>query len=328
MAENHLKWYNKTLHQYLSSEEIKAVMQKSNWKAALEIADTWLWITFAFALVAVWPNPITVIISLFIIGGKQLACAIILHDCSHDSMFTSRRANRIIGNWFGAYPILHDVDKYKPYHTQHHLNTGLDDDPDLPLTTGYPTTGISMVRKFIRDLFGLSGAKATLAVLLMQMGLLKYALNGKAEWVSLRDKSLGSIITTAVKNLAGPLAVNLVLFGILYLTGHPWLYLLWISAMLTTYNFSLRVRSMAEHSMVDERTNPQSNTRTTYANFAEKILFAPHHVNYHAEHHLCMGAPSYNLPMMHRLLLQRGYFEKGQLEYNYHNIVKRAIVAA
>lgn len=328
MAENHLKWYNKTLHQYLSSEEIKAVMQKSNWKAALEIADTWLWITFAFALVAVWPNPITVIISLFIIGGKQLACAIILHDCSHDSMFTSRRANRIIGNWFGAYPILHDVDKYKPYHTQHHLNTGLDDDPDLPLTTGYPTTGISMVRKFIRDLFGLSGAKATFAVLLMQMGLLKYALNGKAEWVSLRDKSLGSIITTAVKNLAGPLATNLVLFGILYLTGHPWLYLLWIGAMLTTYNFSLRVRSMAEHSMLEERTNPLSNTRTTYANFAEQILFAPHHVNYHAEHHLCMGAPSYNLPMMHRLLLQRGYFEKGQLEYNYHNIVKRAIVAA
>lgn len=328
MAENHLKWYNKTLHQYLSSEEIKAVMQKSNWKAALEIADTWLWIAFAFALVAVWPNPITVIISLFIIGGKQLACAIILHDCSHDSMFTSRRANRIIGNWFGAYPILHDVDKYKPYHTQHHLNTGLDEDPDLPLTTGYPTTGISMVRKFVRDLFGLSGAKATFAVLLMQMGLLKYALNGKAEWVSLRDKSLGSIITTAVKNLAGPLAANLILFGILYLTGHPLLYLLWIGAMLTTYNFSLRVRSMAEHSMVDERTNPQSNTRTTYANFAEKILFAPHHVNYHAEHHLCMGAPLYNLPMMHRLLLQRGYFEKGQLEYNYRNIVKRAIIAA
>lgn len=328
MAENHLKWYNKTLHQYLSSEEIKAVMQKNNWKAALEIADTWLWIAFAFALVAVWPNPITVIISLFIIGGKQLACAIILHDCSHDSMFTNRRANRIIGNWFGAYPILHDVDKYKPYHTQHHLNTGLDEDPDLPLTTGYPTTGISMVRKFVRDLFGLSGAKATFAVLLMQMGLLKYALNGKAEWVSLRDKSLGNIITTAVKNLAGPLTANLILFGILYLTGHPWLYLLWIGAMLTTYNFSLRVRSMAEHSMVDERTNPQSNTRTTYANFAEKILFAPHHVNYHAEHHLCMGAPSYNLPIMHRLLRQRGYFEKGQLEYNYRNIVKRAIIAA
>lgn len=328
MAENHLKWYNKTLHQYLSSEEIKAVMQKNNWKAALEIADTWLWIAFAFALVAVWPNPITVIISLFIIGGKQLACAIILHDCSHDSMFTNRRANRIIGNWFGAYPILHDVDKYKPYHTQHHLNTGLDEDPDLPLTTGYPTTGISMVRKFVRDLFGLSGAKATFAVLLMQMGLLKYALNGKAEWVSLRDKSSGSIISTAVKNLAGPLAANLILFGILYLTGHPWLYLLWIGAMLTTYNFSLRVRSMAEHSMVDERTNPQSNTRTTYANFAEKILFAPHHVNYHAEHHLCMGAPSYNLPIMHRLLRQRGYFEKGQLEYNYRNIVKRAIIAA
>jgi fatty acid desaturase len=84
---------------------------------------------------------------------------------------------------------------------------------------------------------------------------------------------------------------------------------------------------MAEHSMVEDRANPQKNTRTTYANFFERILFAPHHVNYHAEHHLCMGAPSYNLPKMHRLLLERGYFNEGALEPNYWSVVKRAVVS-
>jgi fatty acid desaturase len=327
IAHNHLKWYNKTLHQYLTNDEIKLLMEKSNVKATLEILNTWGWIAFAFLLSGLWPNPFTILISLFILGGKQLACAIILHDCSHDSMFTSRNMNKLVGNWLGAYPILHDVDKYRPYHIQHHINTGLDSDPDVPLTTGYPTTKWSMIRKFLRDFLGPTGIKGNIAVILMQLGIMKYSLNGKAEWISLKSRPLFEIIANAVKNMTGPVIANLILLGILYAFGEPWLYLLWIGALLTTNNFSLRVRSMAEHSMVADRSNPHKNTRTTYANFFERILFAPHHVNYHAEHHLCMGAPSYNLPAMHRLLLERGYFKEGALEKNYLNIVKRAIIS-
>jgi fatty acid desaturase len=302
------------------------IMQKSNRKAAFEIATTWGWIAFAFAIAGLWPNPLTIIVALFILGGKQLACAIILHDCSHDSMFTNRKVNNFVGNWFGAYPILNDVKKYRPYHLEHHKNTGLTDDPDLSLTQGYPTTALSMTRKFARDLFGVSGAKANLAVIFMQLGFIKYALNGTAEWLSQKGRNLFEIIKTGATNLAGPVAANLIMFGILYALGHPWLYLLWIGALLTTFGFSLRVRSMAEHSVVDNQTDPRKNTRTTYANFLERILFAPHHVNYHVEHHLCMGAPSYNLPAMHRLLLERGYFKEGALEPNYWSVVKRAII--
>lgn len=325
-ADNHLKWYTKTLRHYLSNEEIEQVMRKSNWRGAWEIAHTWLWISFAFAIVGLWPNPITVIVSLFILGGKQLACAIILHDCAHESLFTSRTANRIVGNWFGAYPIFHNVNRYRPYHMQHHIHTGLDNDPDAPLTTGYPTSRISMVRKFMRDFFGPTGLKSNAAVILMQLGVLKYTLNGKAEKENWQGKSTAHKIKAAISNTVGPIVSNLIMFGILWALGQPWLYLLWIGAMLTTNNFSLRVRSMAEHCMVEDRSNPHKNTRTTYANFIERILFAPHHVNYHAEHHLCMGAPSYNLPAMHKLLLQRGYYAEGALAINYIDIVKLAIV--
>ncbi len=96
--ENQLQWYNKTLREYISNEELKTLMQKTDWKAFLEIADTWFWIAFAFALPALYPNVLTVIVSLFILGGKQLACAIIMHDCSHDSVFTSRKLNAFVGN--------------------------------------------------------------------------------------------------------------------------------------------------------------------------------------------------------------------------------------
>jgi fatty acid desaturase len=325
MESNHLNWYTARLRQYLTPDEVKAIMRKSDLRAALEVADTWLWIAFAFALVGFFPNVFTVIISLFIIGGKQLACAILMHDCSHDSMFTSRRANQIVGNWLGAYPILQNLEQYRPYHREHHMYTGLDNDPDVSLTKGYPTTALSMMRKVGRDLIGATGVKAQIGVIAMHIGVLKYNLGGLV--IRIREKrNWKEAVISAAKNLAGPVAANLIMFAILFLTGHPWLYLLWIGAMLTTYNFSLRVRSMAEHSLVDDRSNPQRNTRTTYANFIERMLFAPYHVNYHAEHHLCMGAPSYNLPAMHNILLEKGFFKEGVLENNYWSIIKLAIV--
>lgn len=328
MAENHLRWYTETLKKYLSQEEIKRLMQKSDVKAALEFLDTWGWIAIAFAL-PIWFNVWPVyLLSLFILGGKQLACAIILHDCGHDGMFESRKLNRLLGNWLGAYPILHDMDKYRPYHIQHHMHTGLDSDPDLPLTFGYPAGKASLLRKFLRDLSGLSGIKSVVGLLLMQMGVFEYALNGRVKKMNWDGKPFSDRIKYALNGLSGPLAANFLMWAVLYLLGHGMLYLLWPLAMLTTFNFCIRVRSIAEHSMVADRTNPQMNTRTTYANFLERMLFAPHHVNYHSEHHLCMGAPSYNLPEMHRLLKAKGYYESGSLEQNYLDIIRRAFQTA
>jgi fatty acid desaturase len=326
MEVNQLQWYNTKLREMLSPDEVKAVMTKSDWKGALEILDTWGWIAFAFAIAGLFPNIFTIVIALFILGGKQLGCAIIMHDCSHDSVFTSRKANQIVGNWFGAYPIMHNLEQYRPYHREHHIYTGLDNDPDLSLTKGYPTTALSMFRKFLRDLSGATGIKAQIGVIAMHIGVIKYNLGGVIERIK-EKKDWSESISASAKNLAGPIASNLILFGLLWLVGAPWLYLLWIGALLTTYNFCLRVRSIAEHSVVHDRQNPQKNTRTTYANFIEKLLFAPHHVNYHAEHHLCMGAPPYNLPMMHKMLLQKGFYNDGVLAPNYWDNVKHAVKA-
>lgn len=325
-SKGHLQWYNKTLHQYISNDELKQLMKKSNTKAALEMLHTWAWIFAAFALVYFLPNPFTVIVALFILGGKQLACAIIMHDCSHDAVFESRWLNQTLGNWLGAYPILHDLDKYRPYHVQHHIHTGTEEDPDVSLTTGYPTSFVSMLRKLSRDLFFLSGIKAMAGVILMQLGVLRYELNGQVHWLPQKGRSLKSWSSAIAHFISGPLLANALLFVLCWLAGQPLLYLLWPLAMVTTYNFSLRIRSMAEHSMVRERENPQYNTRTIYANFFERLLFAPHHVNFHAEHHLCMGVPSYNLPTMHKLLLERGFYQQGELQHNYLQIVKMAVV--
>jgi fatty acid desaturase len=324
---NQLSKYKGVISRYLSKEEIKQIHEKSDLKGAREVAKVWFWIAFALALVGFFPHPVSIFVALWILAGKQLGCAIILHDCSHQSLFKSKQLNKWVGNWLGAYPTLQNIDQYRPYHLQHHVATGTDDDPDINLTTGYPTTGASMLRKFGRDLIGITGLKAVLGVLMMHLGLLRYNLGNKVEKVPREELSARIILSNAWKNLRGPLAFQVLFFGILWAVGQPLLYLLWWVAYVTTYSFVLRVRSMAEHSMVEDSSNILRNTRTTYANFFERMLFAPLHVNFHNEHHLMVAAPCYNYPKLHQILKERGFYEEALLAPNYKSIVDLAIVS-
>ena len=309
---------------YLSREERKALHQKNDWRAAFEIAAHWLLITAAFALVYFWPNIFTVIVSLFILGGQQLACAILMHDTGHYAVFKNKKANELIGQWLGAYPIFQDTKKYREYHYHHHVNTGTAEDPDLLLTRGYPTSRRSMFRKFFRDLTGQTGVKTFIALIMMQLGFLEYNIGGKIVRVPQKGRPWPTFFKVFYKNMKGPILSNIILFLLLYMFASPYLYLLWVGAYFTTFQFSLRIRSIAEHSIVEDESDPYKNTRTTYANWLEKILFAPYHVNYHAEHHMLMSVPPYNLPKMHQLLLKRGFYEKGVLEKNYWQVLKLA----
>lgn len=312
-------------NKYFSKSERKMLLQKSNWKGLWEVIHTWLWIAVAFILAGLYPNIITIIIALFIIGGKQLACSIIMHDASHYALFEKKSQNNFVGKWFGAYPVFNNLTQYRPYHYKHHMATGTSEDPDISLTWGYPTSKKSMFRKFFRDLTGLTGIKGQLGLIAIQLGFFKYTMSRDVQAIDQSNRSWSEFIKTAIKNLHGPVTANLILFVVLLFVGSPWLYLLWIGALLTTFNFSARVRSIAEHSIVENPEDSLRNTRTTYANWLERMLFAPHHVNYHLEHHMLMSVPPYNLPKMHTLLKQRGFYrEAGILEKNYWNIIKLA----
>jgi fatty acid desaturase len=316
--------YNEIIQSYLSKDEVDELMQKSDWKGAWEVFKVWFWIACSFFLVAVWPNFFTVVVALVLIGSKQLGCAIIMHDASHYALFSSKKWNNWVGNWFGAYPIIHNVEQYRPYHLQHHLATGTVDDPDINLTKGYPTTKISLLRKFARDLTGVSGFKAYYGLFAMHLGILKYNLGNYIEKITVQDR--GYLLQNGFHNLKGPLAANVLLFFILFLAGHPELYFLWIGSLLTTYLFFLRIRSMAEHSMVSDPSNPLINSRTVEVNPLERLLFAALTVNYHLEHHLKFTIPSYRFKKMHRMLKERGLFKKANLEVGYWKIIKLAVM--
>ena len=193
--------YKQIINTYLSKEEIKVLHQKNDLFGTWEVLYNWIWIIGSFVLVAFWTNVFTIVLALFIIGGKQLGCAIIMHDTSHYSLFKSRKTNIFIGNWFGAYPIIQNLEQYGPYHFQHHINTGTFDDPDLSLTKGYPTKLLSMIRKIGRDLIGATGIKSQLGLISMHLGYLKYNLAGDIFKIDKTKRPFSKILKNAFNYL-------------------------------------------------------------------------------------------------------------------------------
>ncbi|MEM1182874.1 MAG: fatty acid desaturase family protein, partial [Acidobacteriota bacterium] len=280
-------------------------MQPSNWRGLFSVAVTWSLIALAMALVAAFPNPATVLVALGLIGGRQLALAILMHDASHRSLCRSRALNDYVGTWLCGAPIWQNLGKYRRHHLVHHSHTGTEKDNDLVLVQPFPTSRRSMVRKFARDLLGVSGVRRVVAQLMMDLGLLTYTASLGAERIDVRGRSWREFVAMAASGLGPFLVTNAVLWGCLFAIGHGWLYALWVVSYLTTFSLFLRIRSIAEHACTEESADQLRNTRTTRAGVLARLTVAPHFVNYHLEHHALMTVPHYRLPTLHRLLRER-----------------------
>jgi fatty acid desaturase len=297
----------------LTDAEIRELREMRDWRSWLSIAVDWAIVAAAFALVAVWPHVVTVVLALFVIGGRQLGFAVLMHEAAHRTLLRERRWNDFVGNWLCAYPVWSDLHPYRPYHLQHHAKTWTEEDPDLPLATPFPVTRRSLRRKVWRDLSGQTGWKRLRATLRRDLGRSR----GKVKRNF--DAGLGA--------LHGVLITNGILLAILFLLGRPELYLLWIGAWLTTYSLAMRIRSIAEHGMIPDPADPLGQTRTTLARWWERLLLAPNRVNYHLEHHLVMTVPHYNLPRMHRMLRERGMLADACVTPGYLRVLRLASAA-
>ena len=289
----------------LSQEEIHDLLRVRDGRAWLSIATNWGVTAGAFALVAAWPNPLTIVAALCLIGTRQLGGAALMHEASHRVLFRNRALNDWVGNWLCAYPIWSDTERYRPYHLQHHAHTGTPQDPDLALVLPFPVTRASLRRKIWRDLSGQTGRKFARASFARTFG----------RWRT---------DPVARRAARGVLLSNLILFGLLAAAGHPALYLLWVGAWLTTNTLVTRIRFIAEHAMTPDRADPLRNTRTVLPTWWERLLIVPNRLNYHLEHHLLMTVPHYNLARLHRLLRDRGVLDHACVERGYLAILARA----
>src|ERR1700758_100 len=280
---------------FLTEEQLIEVRRRSTWKGAALIVHAWALIAGAVALVAWWPNPATYLLAVAIIGSRQLGLAILMHDGAHGCLSADEKVNLALSQWFCAYPVFAETRAYRRYHLQHHARTQQEDDPDLVLSAPFPITKLSYRRKFFRDITGQTGYQQRKAQLLNALG--------PKEW------PLARRVAHFWDKLGPQCVTNAVLFAALAAAGVWWAYpLLWLVPLLTWMMVITRIRNIAEHAVVPDSSDPLRNTRTTHANFLERLFYVP----------------GYSLPPVHRLLSESRHASRMEVQPNYAAVLRLA----
>ena len=298
------------IRQILTEDEIAEVTRKNNWLGFSKILFDWVVIISTFALVGVYTNPLTILLGIVVLGGRQQGLGVVVHETGHRTLFAIQSLNDFVGNWLAGYWIFSEKESYMKGHLEHHKLAGTEQDPDLKNYRSYPIDRRSLRRKITRDLTGQVGWR--------------------------RLKSIGSAIRRLPTMKAQPrlsllrsLGANAVMFATLTLFGVPWLYLLWVAAFVTSHMLVVRIRQISEHAAVPDTfdLDPRKNTRTLYISWLERFLIAPHQVNFHLEHHLLASVPIYRLERLHQILLHKGYYKDVEFQRGYFDLLRRVTYA-
>ncbi len=298
--------------QIFGAEDWAVITANSSWRGIWLVAHCWLMIVGTIALATYWGNPFGWLAAVIFVGGRQLGLAILMHDAAHGLLHPNRRINNFLGQWLTGAAAGTDLQAYRSYHLTHHKFTQQPEDPDLPLSSPFPTTVASMRRKVVRDLTGQVFFKQRYAQARM-------TLNSLTTGAKEQNFFIGKAFLRFLGVQVVLLALSLAFYG--------WTpFLIWFVAMATTFQLFLRVRNIAEHACTTTGSDdPFSHARTTCANWLERATVAPYWVNYHSEHHLFMGVPCYHLPRAHALLGSGGHHQRMTIEPSYFALLKRVI---
>ena len=284
-------------------EEWARFSKRSSWLGLICVAGAWTLIFAAGAMFVLWPNPLTYILAVMLIGARQLGLAILMHDAAHGALHSNMKVNNWVGEWLCAAPTGARLNAYRDYHLKHHKYTEQPEDPDLGLSAPFPITRASLVRKIVRDLTGQTFFKQR-----------------KAQLFGGLEK--GQFVNPTTAHF---LIFNALLLAALTVAGYWWTYFaLWIVPMATWLPLVTRLRNIAEHACVKTQDDPFTHARTTLANALERLFIAPYWVHFHGEHHVFMHVPCYRLQGLHNTLMDKGYWSRMHIAPGYVSVLSEA----
>jgi fatty acid desaturase len=294
----------------LPKEVVRRLTRRSAWRASLAVLEDFAVLAVAIGLaLRYWPNPLVVLLSVFIIGTRQHALFIIAHDAAHYLLYDNRVLNEAVGRASAMVAGL-SMCTYRVIHRLHHNNLYGELDPDTALHGGYPRGRGYLIRKLMKDLSGLTAWK-TYAYFLGGAP----ALNTKTH-VAVRplDDTSAKLRSDALRDRNTVIAFHVALLILFSVSGYLLQYLvLWVLPLATVVQALLRLRAIAEHGATTDFSSPLTAARTNLGAAWLTWLLFPHHVNYHIEHHLYASVPHYHLPALHDALAKEGVLEKAEV---------------
>lgn len=211
------------------------------------------------------------LLAVWALGPVQHRIALMAHDGAHGCAAKTRWLNDLLTCVFAFWPMGIGLSGYRRFHLLHHRTVGTPADPELIHKNAVsdwnvPTTPKRLALLTLRDLFGLSAYHMFWFLKLTRPA-------------SVLD-ALGPIVTSG-------LAWYLIISNQAYDVA-----MIWFGALLSSFWCSFRWRIFFEH----VGTDTEAPTHRFQGNRFLKLLFLPHHADYHWEHHRWPTIPCWNLP--------------------------------
>jgi fatty acid desaturase len=284
------------LSDYLDPREIEALHHLEPGKLALRLAFEWALILTALASWARFPEPVVWLLAFVVIGTRQHALVNLAHEGAHYNLSRNRRLNDWICDFLCAAPVLLETSSYRRGHLPHHVHLG-DAELDSERRTWINVRGLAFVRVLLLHVSGFAMLRAAL----------RYAGGTGADAAPRRVRYLAAVALT-----------NGALLGFCWALGAPFAYLhLWLYPLFALALLLVSLLAIAQHQPESyaERgvEDPSADLRPTPIRDAigsplERFLFATVGAAYHQEHHLLPGVPHTQLPRLHALLRERGFY--------------------
>lgn len=247
-------------------------------------------------------NPVIYVIAVMVIAGRMHGIGILLHEFAHYRFGADKKSSDWIGDLFLAWPVFATVDAYRQNHLAHHRHTNTKDDPDWVIKLHadeftFPQTRLKALINLLGYLVGVSSYRDIKSV--------------QARVGGDRDTPKGYELARFG---------YYVCFAMVFVATGFWVEFLlyWGVPYVTVFFLFLYVRSVAEHFGSMDYSHELGSSRHVDPNFWERWFFCPHNINHHLAHHLYPSVPFYNLPKLHRTLLEnRQYRDKAHITRGY-----------
>ncbi len=296
----------------IAPQKLARLIQRDNSRWVSAVTVDLLVIVVAAGLAEYYFNPVTYLLALLVIAGRQAGIASIgLHEGAHRFLAKDSALNHRLGSI-----ILHaltvpcigiDIEGYrKGHHLTHHRYLLQDADPE-------------------NEIFARFYAKNKTYTLLSFVGVSVLILSGLGYTIGvLRLIVVGSFAQKLVNLclVAGVVAAVLLNIYVLQLV-----LLYWIIPIATWGLYANRIRAMAEHYPVnaygDDFPFPQElRTRDVVPSLFDKLFVTGRNVNLHLSHHLFPAVPFYNLEELHQIISATDTYQKiAHQTHGYHRFI-------
>src|SRR5512132_1765571 len=111
-------------------EVVRPLGRLSAVRAPLEVALTWATIALAIALYLAYPTPWMFVLAFLVVGSRQYALLILMHDAFHSLVHRNGLVNDFVGAVLIGAPCGSAYWHARAAHLKHHRRLGKDDDPE------------------------------------------------------------------------------------------------------------------------------------------------------------------------------------------------------